>query len=111
MRRLEGSIADFCFFLDISLIHALCRSFFSEKIDFLTRRQMELLTMGDIQTDFLFAKPSALAGAARLVDLSGLFDDYNRSQEAGGADVKALLSDWYIVGQDLKYAIKEVARK
>ena len=67
--------------------------------------------MGDIQTDFLFAKPSAVSGVARLVDLTGLFDDYNRSQDSGEADVKALLSDWYIVGQDLKYAIKEVARK
>lgn len=72
---------------------------------------MEPLKMGDIQTDFLFAKPSALSGAARLVDLSGLFDDYNRSQEAGEADIKALLSDWHIVGQDLNYAIKEVAKK
>ena len=67
--------------------------------------------MGDIQTDFLFAKPSALSGVARLIDLSGLFDDYNRSQHPGEADIKALLSDWYIVGQDLKYAIKEEAKK
>ena len=67
--------------------------------------------MGNIQTDFLFAEPSALSGAARLVDLSGLFDDYNRSRNPSEADIKALLSDWYIVGQDIRYAIKEEARK
>ena len=63
--------------------------------------------MGNIQTDFLFAQPSALSGVARLLDLSGLFDAYNNSREPREADIKALLSDWYIVGQDLRFAIKE----
>ena len=67
--------------------------------------------MDDIKTDFLFAHPSALSGAARLLDLAGLFDSYNNSHDPGEADIKALLSDWYIVGKDLRIAIKEEAGK
>ena len=57
--------------------------------------------MGNVRTDFLFATPNALSGVARLVDLYGLFDDYNRSPKVEEADLKALLSDWYIVGARL----------
>ena len=71
---------------------------------------METLEMGNVRTDFLFATPNALSGVARLVDLYGLFDDYNRSRKVEDADPKALLSDWYIVGQDLECAIKECQR-
>ena len=63
--------------------------------------------MGDIKTGFLFAQPGLFSGAARLIDISGLFDDYNQSRDTGEADMKALLSDWYIVGQDLRCAIKK----
>jgi hypothetical protein len=59
-----------------------------------------------VQTDFLFAQPSIVSGAARILDLYGLFDDYNRSESALDADQKAIASDWFVVGQDLCDAIE-----
>jgi hypothetical protein len=58
-----------------------------------------------IQSDFLFAQPSYASGAARLVDLWGQFDDYNRSDSPAEADANAIAADWLIVGQDLSDAI------
>jgi len=58
-------------------------------------------------TDFLFAQPSFASGAARLLDLWGRFDDYNRSESAAEADARAIASDWAVVGQDIYYAIEQ----
>lgn len=65
--------------------------------------------MSDVQTDFLFARPSILFGLARFLDFGGRFDAYNGSRSEAEADAKALLCDWYIVGQDLKVAIEKTA--
>jgi len=56
----------------------------------------------------LFAKPSLLTGTARLVDLGGVFDKYNRSTTEAEADSRALASDWSIVGLDLENAMETV---
>jgi hypothetical protein len=58
-------------------------------------------------TDFLFARPSWLSGMARVFDIWGFFDFYNSSTTPKVADIRATLSDWYIVGQDLAGAIDE----
>jgi len=60
-----------------------------------------------VQSDFLFAQPSFSSGAARVLDLWGVFDDYNRSDTIQEADAKALAADWLIVGQDLSDAIEQ----
>jgi len=55
--------------------------------------------MGDrIRTDVLFAQPSYLSGAARVVDTAGDFDVYNSSEYP---DALALYDDWRVVGDDL----------
>ena len=54
-----------------------------------------------VQSDFLFAQPSFLSGAARIIDLWGQFDDYNPSDSPAEADAKALAADWLVVGQDI----------
>ncbi len=59
-----------------------------------------------VQSDFLFAQPSFASGAARVFDLWGRFDDYNRSDTPAEADAKAIAADWLIVGQDLAEAIE-----
>ncbi len=59
-----------------------------------------------VQSDFLFAQPSFASGAARLLDMWGQFDDYNRSDTPAQADAKAIAADWLIVGQDLSDAIE-----
>ncbi|HEV2485108.1 MAG TPA: hypothetical protein VGT08_06215 [Terracidiphilus sp.] len=61
--------------------------------------------MEKVKTDFLFAQPSFVAGAARVLDLWGTFDDYNRSETPTEADAKALASDWLVAGQDILDAI------
>ena len=49
-------------------------------------------------SDFLFAQPSFLSGAARVLDLGGTFDQYNTDPDA---DSVALASDWLVLGDDL----------
>jgi len=58
-----------------------------------------------VQSDFLFAQPSYLSGAARILDLWAQFDDYNRSETPAEADGKAIAADWMVVGQDIQDAI------
>jgi hypothetical protein len=60
-----------------------------------------------IKSDFLFAQPSLLSGAARLVDFYALFDEYNISPTEVQADALAAFSDWAIVGKDLQEALQQ----
>lgn len=64
-----------------------------------------------MRTDFLFATPSWLSGAARSVDLAGQFDDYNESPIEQAADAKALFADWRVVGESLAEAMKAFRRE
>jgi hypothetical protein len=54
-----------------------------------------------VQSDFLFAQPSFLSGAARSLDLWSVLDDYNISDTPAEADAKALAADWLVIGQDI----------
>lgn len=60
-----------------------------------------------VQTDFLFAEPSFASGIGRVVDLAGVFDDYNISETPIEADEKAIAADWLVVGQDISDAMRE----
>lgn len=60
-----------------------------------------------VKSDFLFAQPSFASGAARVFDLFGQFDEYNKSETPGEADAKAIASDWIVIGQDLADAIEQ----
>ena len=66
--------------------------------------------MNKARTDFLFAMPSFVSGAARLLDLYCLYDLYNSSSTEREADYKAVLSDWRVVGQDIFVAMKQFER-
>jgi len=57
------------------------------------------------KTDFLYARPTIAAGAARLFDFGGLFDAYNESGTSEEADAKALNADWGLVGSDILNAL------
>jgi hypothetical protein len=52
-------------------------------------------------SDFLFAMPSMLSGAARSLDLGATFDAYNESPTPEIADARALFADWHQTGDDL----------
>jgi len=60
-----------------------------------------------VKSDFLFAQPSFASGAARVLDLWGVLDDYNISPTTLEADEKAIAADWIIVGQDLSDAMEQ----
>ena len=49
--------------------------------------------MNKARSDFLFATPTFIYGAARVLDLYGVFDAYNSSSTDYEADYKALWSD------------------
>lgn len=66
--------------------------------------------MNKVRSDFLFATPSFVSGAGRLLDLYCLYDSYNSSPTEYEADFKALYSDWRMVGQDISSAIQDFER-
>jgi hypothetical protein len=57
---------------------------------------------------FLFAGPSAVSGAARMLDFWGLYDAYNVSRNGAEADAKALYCDWRTVGEYLMEAYEQI---
>ena len=61
----------------------------------------------NFKTDFLFPEPSFLVGAGSVFNIAGNYFDYNISQTELDADLRALQSDWGVVGQDLKMAEKK----
>ena len=63
----------------------------------------------DNPTEFLFARPSFLEGMARVLDLGGTLNEYNRSGSAEEADLRALGSDWNRVGDAIRGAMKEMS--
>ena len=50
------------------------------------------------RSDFLFAQPSFLSGAARVLDMASGFDDYNSAEDP---DSMAIAADWCVIGDDL----------
>jgi hypothetical protein len=61
--------------------------------------------MGHFST-FLFARPSFLEGAARVIDIGGTLDHYNTSRTPAEADTVAAWADWCAVAEDLLAAMK-----
>jgi hypothetical protein len=59
-----------------------------------------------VASDFLYPRPSFLAGVASAIDLFGVFRRYNRSSTTTEADARALYSDWRVAGEDLWTAMK-----
>jgi len=59
-------------------------------------------------SSFLFANPSLIDGAGRLLDFWGTYDAYNISRSPAEADAKALYADWRSVGEDLLIALNQV---
>lgn len=59
-----------------------------------------------VKSGFLFADPSFMSGAGRVMDLWAQFDDYNRSDTTAEADARAIAADWLVVGQDISDAVE-----
>ena len=56
------------------------------------------------RTDFLFPKSSFLIGAGSIVALFGNYYTFNFSNTAAKTDLRALRSDWGMVGNDFRKA-------
>ena len=62
----------------------------------------------ELESDYLFARPSFIEGVGRIVDLSGSLNTYNRSRTPEEADARALYEDWKAVGHDLTVALEQL---
>jgi len=60
---------------------------------------------------FLFAAPSFLQGLASALDLSGTLVEYNVSKTIQDADMRAIASDWAVIGKDIYTAAEDVAEE
>lgn len=65
-------------------------------------------TADEIQSDFLFARPSLIEGVARMVDLGGSLNVYNTSRTPDEADARAIYEDWRALGHDVKEALEQL---
>ena len=59
------------------------------------------------RSDFLYATPSFLEGAARIFDLNSTLNSYNGSPTEQYADGYAIGMDWYVVGHDIAQAVMQ----
>ncbi len=59
--------------------------------------------MGE-NTTFLFANPSFLEGASRVLDMGGTLQQYNSSLNSDQADSIAMQRDFAAVNEDMKNA-------
>ncbi|MEH1777066.1 hypothetical protein [Nostoc sp.] len=71
------------------------------------RREQSDGVVMDILSSYLYARPSLIEGVARMVDFGNRLQVYNTSLSSEQADYLALLSDWVVVGNDLKKAMAE----
>jgi hypothetical protein len=65
-------------------------------------------TIDDIQSDYLFARPSLIEGIGRMVDLSNSLNTYNYSRNDAEADARAIHSDWKALGHDIRVALEQL---
>jgi hypothetical protein len=56
---------------------------------------------------FVFAVPTWADGAGRIMDIAGVFDDYNKVGTPEQADAFMLYLDWMAIGEDMKVAIRK----
>jgi hypothetical protein len=61
-------------------------------------------TMNEEYTMFLYARPSVIEGAARVVDIGGTLNQYNASLTPEQADRLAFAADLAAVRQDIAVA-------
>lgn len=62
------------------------------------------------RSDYLFTRPSFIKGMSKLLAINGYNPQYNVSKSSVEADLKALKSDWLVVGNDMKGALDEYRR-
>ncbi|NMA17921.1 MAG: hypothetical protein GX939_04085 [Clostridiaceae bacterium] len=69
---------------------------------------MKLNNLLNSRTFRLGGMANYLTGAAAVLDFAGALHQYNYSASDHEADYLALKSDWDMVGEDLRYAMRRV---
>lgn len=64
-------------------------------------------TLKEKRTDFLFPKRNFFTGLCSVFSLSGETAEFNTSNSGEEADLKALRSDWEMIGQDFRRVLKK----
>jgi hypothetical protein len=62
----------------------------------------------ELQSDYLFARPSVIEGVGRIVDVSNSLNMYNYSPDGAQADSRALYQDWKAIGHDVHVALEQL---
>jgi hypothetical protein len=62
-------------------------------------------------TDFLFARPSIMEGIGRNIDLFGLMNTYNFSENAEEADIRAFEADIEALRNDFDTVLSNLNAK
>ena len=57
------------------------------------------------RTARLYAIPSFVGGSVRVLDLGVTLNEYNENLSVEEADFQSILSDWFAIGDDFRYAI------
>ena len=60
----------------------------------------------EFHTDFLTPDQDELTGMASVLDIFGAETPYNYSKSGEEADIKAIASDWAVIGEDISEAIQ-----
>ena len=66
------------------------------------------LSSREPRSSFLFADPSIIEGLARLLDIGGTLNEYNRSEDPDGI---ALAMDWKMIAADLQRAYERLEKQ
>ena len=53
------------------------------------------------RSDYLFVTPSFLMGIGSIFNIGGNYFPFNYSESGREADLKAIESDWGVIGQDI----------
>jgi hypothetical protein len=62
----------------------------------------------EIQSTYLFARPSFVEGVARMVDLSNSLNTYNQSLTGTQADARSIYEDWKALGHDVRVSLEQL---
>lgn len=58
----------------------------------------------NLETGFLFSETNFWRGVGSVLNVCGNYYEFNVSSSDDEADIKALSSDWYNIGKDIKIA-------
>lgn len=63
------------------------------------------------KTNILFPRTSTIVGMGSIFNIAGNYFDFNYSASGDEADMKAVESDWAMVGQDIEESINKTNNK